>query len=248
MAKENKSIFGENPTLSFFLGLFVGLASFSTIAAIILVLAMYSGNPLSFAKNDAAGDAVAAGAQEAVAAEEDVGVAEVPAVGETDYAVGPEDASITLIEYSDFECPYCLSYKTTMDQVLKDYDGKIRFVFRHFPLSFHENARGAAMAAECAGEQGKFWEMYEKIFDANADGTMGTDVWKQAAKEIGLNTGDFNVCLDENRYDSKINEEMQTGAQAGVRGTPATFINGQMVSGALPIADLEAILDQILAQ
>lgn len=243
---DNKSFFGDNPKLSFLLGLFAGIAAFSTISALIMLLAFFSGSTFEFVKGDA-------GTQEAVAeaaAQPTAGaaaeVADVPPVTSEDNVYGPSDAKVTLITYSDFECPYCAKFSNTIEQVIDEYGDDVRVVFRHFPLSFHANAQGASLAAECAAEQGKFWQMHDVIFDANEAGTMSVDAWKDAAEDLGLDTGDFDDCMDSQKYADKITEQMKDGAAAGVRGTPATFVNGTMVSGALPLESFIQIIDSQL--
>jgi len=244
MAQDEKSIFGDNPKTAFILGLFVGIAAFSTITALVLVIALFTGSGIDFAQSDKVNEAVAVeGAQPDA---EEVEVAEVPPVTSEDNVYGPSDAKVTMIKYSDFECPYCAKFRDTMDELLDEYGNDVRLVFRHFPLSFHANARSAAMAAECAGEQDMFWEMYQEIFDANELGTMSVDAWKQAAEDLGLDTDQFDECLDSEKYANKINEQMQAGVEAGVRGTPATFINGMMVSGALPYDTIKQVIESEL--
>jgi len=108
------------------------------------------------------------------------------ALNSNDHVVGADNAPITLVEYSDFECPYCGRVVPTIDQLMQTYSGKIKLVFRHFPLSFHQSAKKAAVAAECANKQGKFWEMYKKLFDLNTAGTVNAETIKKAGKDIGL--------------------------------------------------------------
>jgi len=245
MTKE-KNLFGDNPQLSFFLGLFVGIAVLSTIAALVLGIAMISGDGLSFAKSDEADTAVALETGEPTDTQPTQEASDVPAVTSEDNVHGPSDAKVTLIEYSDFECPYCARFAATMDQIIDEYGDDVRVIFRHFPLSFHANAKGAAVASECAAEQDMFWEMHDKIFEANLTKTMSLDTWKQAADDLGMDTDDFEDCLESDRYDDKIASQMQEGAKAGVKGTPATFINGKMVSGALPYESIAQIIDSEL--
>ena len=244
MEKE-KNMFGDNPKLSFFLGLFVGIAVISTIAAVVLVVTMMDGNGFDFVKSDKA-DTIAADDADDPTAQPTQEAVNVPEVNSEDNVKGKDNAKVTLISYSDFECPYCAKFRDTMDELLDEYGNDVRLVFRHFPLSFHANARSAAMAAECAGEQDMFWEMYQEIFDANELGTMSVDAWKQAAEDLGLDTDQFDECLDSEKYANKINEQMQAGVEAGVRGTPATFINGMMVSGALPYDTIKQVIESEL--
>lgn len=172
----------------------------------------------------------------------------VPEVTDEDYIRGNPDAKITLIEYSDFECPFCLRHVDTMDQLLANYPNDVRLVYRHFPLSFHPQAQKAAEASECAGAQGKFWEMHDEIFAANAAGTMSVQKWKDVAASLGLNTATFNNCLDSGEMAAKVTQDLNEGSAAGVAGTPGTFVNGSLVEGAVPYATFEQIVQQLGAE
>jgi protein-disulfide isomerase len=129
---------------------------------------------------------------------------------------------------------------------MTDYKGKVKLVFRHFPLtSIHPNAQKAAEASECANDQGKFWEMHDKMFaDQN---NLGVDNLKTMAKSLGLSTSKFNDCLDSGKYTQKVTASENEGAQYGVQGTPATFVNGTLVSGALPYDSFKQVIDSALA-
>ena len=156
--------------------------------------------------------------------------------------MGPKDAPITMIVFSDYECPYCRKAEETVEQVLKTYQGKIRYVFRDYPLPFHQNARPAAVAAACANEQGKYWEMNAKLFK----GELTADGMKKMAGEIGLDAKKFADCTAKN--DQKpIEKDLADGGEVGVNGTPAFFINGRMLSGAQPFEAFKAIIDEELA-
>lgn len=189
-----------------------------------------------------------AGEKEAVAKEEPEQQAEqpVPAISDEDYVYGKRDAKVVVIEYTDFECPFCLKHYETAKKIKAAFGDKIAFVGRHFPLSFHENAQKAAEAAECAGEQGKFWEMYDKLFEANEAKAMGVEKWKAEAKSLGLKADKFNNCLDSGKYAGKIQKEAADGAGAGVKGTPATFVNGQLISGAQPYEVFQSAISALL--
>jgi len=164
-----------------------------------------------------------------------------------DHVRGDFNAPITLVEFSDFECPFCGRHYPTMNKILNDYKGKVRLVYKHFPLGFHPNARKAAEASECAGEQGKFWEYHDKIFENQSSG-LSIEKFKQWAKDLGLNSNKFNDCLDSGKYAQKVQADYQEGSQKGVNGTPATFVNGQLVSGALPYESFKQIIDSLLNQ
>jgi protein-disulfide isomerase len=152
-----------------------------------------------------------------------------------DYYEGAKDAPVTIIEYSDFQCPYCARFYTdTLPQIRTDYidTGKVKLIFRNFPLSFHANAQKAAEAVLAAGEQGKFWEMHDKLFEnSNA---LSVDAEKQWARELGLNGQQFDAALDSGKYAAKVAAEAKQGQADGVSGTPAFLINGKLLVGAQP--------------
>lgn len=162
-----------------------------------------------------------------------------------DHVRGDFNAPITLVEFSDFECPFCAKHAPTIAKILADYPGKVRLVYKYFPLSFHPNSQKAAESAECAGEQGKFWEMHDKLFAEQPNG-FSTDKFKQWAKELGLDTTKFNSCVDSDKYAAKIKSDMDEGSAKGVNGTPATFVNGTLVSGAVPYTTFQTQIDALL--
>lgn len=160
-------------------------------------------------------------------------------------------AKVVIVEYSDFECPFCSRHHPTMQQIFDDYGDDIAWVYRHFPLSFHPEANPAALASECANEQGKFWEYADALFE-NQD-QLGEDYYKSLAKSLGLKTSQFNDCLDSEKYQDVIDADAASGRAAGVSGTPATFINGTMVTGssgssvgAAPKSTFTTIIDTFL--
>lgn len=157
---------------------------------------------------------------------------------------GDFNAPITLVEFSDFECPFSGRHYPTLDKISNDYKGKIRWVYKHFPLSFHQNAQKAAEASECASEQGKFWEYHDKLFENQSTG-YSLEKFKQWAKDLRLGSGKFNDCLDSGKFAQKVKDDFQEGTQKGVNGTPATFVNGQLISGALPYESFKQIIDSI---
>ena len=165
-------------------------------------------------------------------------------IAKSDHVRGDFNAPITLVEFSDFECPFCERHYPTMKQILSNYQGKVRLVYKHYPLSFHPNAQKAAESSECADEQGKFWEYHDKIF-ANQPNGLSADKFKQWAVELKLNAKKFNDCLDVGKYAAKVQADFQEGSQKGVNGTPATFVNGQLVSGAVPYESFKQIIDSL---
>lgn len=158
--------------------------------------------------------------------------------------IASQNKKVKVEFFEDFECPFCLRHSTTIEQIRKEYVGKVDLVLRHFPLQFHANAEKAAEAYECAKEQRKEWEMYDKIFEVNAEKNMSVNTWKSAAKQLGLNTSQFDNCLDASKYSDKIKQDTAEARQRGVNGVPATFINGEMISGAAPYSAFKDVLDK----
>src|SRR5215471_545843 len=161
-------------------------------------------------------------------------------------AQGPASAPIELVEFSDFQCPFCYRAHPTVKQVLDTYGNKIRFVYRNYPLPNHPNARPAAEAAQCANEQGQFWAFHDRLF---ADQTKLDDTeLKASAAALGLDAAKFNACFDSHKYKDRVDADIQAGNEAGVNGTPAFFINGRMLSGAQPYDEFKRIIDEELAR
>ena len=158
---------------------------------------------------------------------------------------GPEKATVTVIEFSDYECPFCKRAEETVKKVLADYGDKIRFVYRHFPLEFHAHARPAAEASACAGAQGKFWEYHDKLWTL-AD--LSDDKLKALAGELGLDQAKFDDCFAKKQFKADIDKDMADASSVGVTGTPAFFINGRMLSGAQPYEKFKEIIDEELAR
>jgi protein-disulfide isomerase len=167
---------------------------------------------------------------------------EVAAAGRP--ARGDERAPIELIEFSDFECPFCLRAFETVRKVLDAYGDRIRFVYRHYPLPNHPNARPAAEASACAADQDKFWPYHDRLF-ANPS-RMGAADLKRYAAELGLDTEAFNACFDQRRHQALVDEDVAAGNAVGVSGTPAFFINGRPLTGAQPYEAFARIIDEEL--
>jgi protein-disulfide isomerase len=157
---------------------------------------------------------------------------------------GPANAPIELVEFSDFQCPFCFRATPTVNQVLSTYGDKIHFVYRHYPLPNHPNARPAAEAAACAAEQGKFWPYHDKLFEDPSK--LGQNDLKRNAATLGLDTAKFDTCLDSHKQKDAVDADLQAGQEAGVDGTPAFFINGRMISGAQPFEVFKKIIDEEL--
>ena len=158
---------------------------------------------------------------------------------------GPPSAPITIVMFSDFQCPYCSRAEETVGKVMKAYDGKVRVVFRDFPLPIHPQAEKAAEAAHCAGDQGKYWEMHEKLF-ANQK-ALEPAALKGYAKELGLDQAKFDKCLESGDKAKVVEANRKAGEKVGVTGTPAFFVNGLQLTGAQPFEEFKTIIDGELA-
>ena len=157
---------------------------------------------------------------------------------------GPKNASVTIIEFSDYQCPFCQKAEDVVDQVMKTYTDKVRLVYRDYPLPFHPNARPASEAAACANAQGKFWEYHAKLF--HGDG-LEPEKLKTYADQVGLDRKKFDDCLEKKPFKAEIDKDVKDGEKAGVNGTPAFFINGRMLSGAQPFEKFKEVIDDELA-
>jgi protein-disulfide isomerase len=159
-------------------------------------------------------------------------------------AKGPKDAPVTIVEFSDFQCPYCARVGPAMKRLEETYGDRLRIVFRNYPLPIHPNAPKAAEAALCARDQGKFWEMHDKLF-ANQQKLQVADL-KTTGAEIGLDPQAFAQCLDSGKHEGALRADEKEGTAYGVSGTPAFFINGRFVSGAQPYENFAQIVDDEL--
>jgi len=158
---------------------------------------------------------------------------------------GKKSAKVTVVEFSDFQCPACGAFHPDMKKILSDYNGKIYFIYRHFPLPIHKNAMKAGEAAEAAGAQGKFWQMHDRLFETQtawSEIADPTSLFVGYAKSLGIDEEKFKKALDEGTYLSLIQKDLQDGNKAGVNATPTIFVNGKKVEGATSIADLTAKL------
>lgn len=226
--------------------------SLSIPVAIVLAGALIAGAVL-FTRSSPQTVANVGAEQQGTGTQQVGGVADVSV--DDDAVLGDPNAPITIVEFSDFQCPFCRKfYKETLPQIKKDYiaTGKAKFVYRDFPLvQIHPGATPAAEGAECAKDQGKFWEMHDAIFNEQEKQGSGTvqftaDDVKKWAGNIGLDTAKFNQCLDSGKYKQEVEKDLADGSAAGVNGTPATFINGRLVSGAQPFAAFKVIIDEEL--
>jgi protein-disulfide isomerase len=159
---------------------------------------------------------------------------------------GPANAPVEIIEFSDFQCPFCLQAHPTVAKVLSAYGDRIRFVYRHFPLPNHPAARPAAEASACADEQGKFWQYHDRLFD-NQTRLSDADL-KGHAAALEMDAAKFNACVDSHKYANVVDEDVTAGEDAGVSGTPAFFINGRVLGGAQPFEAFKRVIDEELSR
>jgi len=169
-------------------------------------------------------------------------------VSSEDPALGPEEAPILIVAFSDFQCSYSARFaQQTLGQILDAYTDQVRFVFRDFPLaSIHPQAQKAAEAAQCAHDQGKFWEYHDLLFQNQQ--ALDVDSLKDYARQSGLDMGTFADCLDTDRHFAEVQHDLTDGQSYGVGGTPSFFINGRLLVGAQPFSAFQAIIEEELGQ
>ncbi len=166
-------------------------------------------------------------------------------VADDDPVRGPKDAPITIVEFSEYQCPFCARVTPTLKALEQKYAGKIRIVYKDFPLQNHLQAPKAAEAAHCAGDQGKYWELHDRLF-ANQSLLQVPELKKHAAA-VGLDQAKFDQCLDGGAHGARVQEDVVYGNAMGVTSTPTLYINGRLVTGAQPLPLFESIIDEELA-
>ncbi len=163
-----------------------------------------------------------------------------------DPSIGPADAPITIIEFSDYQCPYCQAwYQQTFEKLMANYPGKILFVYRDLPLPMHPESTPAAEAANCAGEQDAYWKFHDDLFSGQYQ--LGRAAYLQYASDLGLDTAAFTTCLDDHHTQAEVEADAADAARIGLTGTPSFVINGQILVGAQPYEQFKAIIDADLA-
>ncbi len=243
------------PKVTFVIGLVGGILVLCTIGFFVLLsIFLKGGIGITSASNPS--DTGLAAAPSAPTPRPQAPTGAVPPVDKTDHVRGDKNAELTWIEYSDFECPFCQRFHPSMLQMMAEYKGKVKWVYRHFPLSFHQNAQKEAEASECAAELGgndAFWKYTDAIFERTTSNGTGfaLNALVPLAKEIGLNETKFKNCLDSGKYVQYVIDQMNAGAAAGVNGTPGSFLIGkdgqaQLISGALPYEQIKAALEAAL--
>ena len=158
-------------------------------------------------------------------------------------SLGPQDAAVTIVEFSDFQCPYCKQSALNLKHLIESYGSNVRLVFKHMPLPIHPEAFRAAQASVCAGEQGKFWEFHDLLFSS---GELSEQSLKKYALNLGLRTIEFNTCLDSDTSAAIVRRDMQEAKRADVQGTPTFFVNGRIVRGIRNLEEFRKVIDQAL--
>lgn len=173
-----------------------------------------------------------------------------PETEDSTIAIGPKDAKVKIVEFSDFQCPYCKAFHKDLMKILEQYTGHVLFVYKHLPLSLHAQAGNAANAAECANEQRKFVTYADYLFTKQDEWgkTKGTQKFKDYAWYLRLNGRDFTRCLDSKKYQDRVNANMQEAADFSITGTPGTFVNTTFFNGAVSADDLKQAIDTELAK
>jgi protein-disulfide isomerase len=178
-------------------------------------------------------------------------LAAVPQLSQNDFVLGEQNAPVTVVTYSDYQCPFCEKFFKETESVLRDKyikSGKVKFIYRNFAF-LGDESKWAANAAMCAGEQGKFWQYHDYLFNnqnGENQGAFSKDNLKKFALSLGLDKTKFNSCVDSDKYASVIAQETKSGGEAGVSGTPASFVNGTLYPGALPVGTFTQIIENEL--
>jgi protein-disulfide isomerase len=169
------------------------------------------------------------------------------AVTDDDPSQGPENAPVTIVEFSDYQCPYCqMWHEQVLSRLMTEYAGKIRFIYRDFPLGGHPEAQPAAEAANCAGDQNAYWEFQDSIFSGLYG--YGRSAYEQYALDLGLDIDKFSTCLDNRKYQAEVQEDYSDAIALGVQSTPTFFINDRQVVGAQPFETFQQIVEAELAK
>ncbi|MDA3840297.1 MAG: thioredoxin domain-containing protein [Patescibacteria group bacterium] len=246
----------KNEKVAFTMGLSVGVALISLVGVIVIGGLYVKSNGLSVAVDKKVENKeIAVKQNENVAVAKDTNTKtslnsakELNIAGEKVNGVwtrGDKDAPVTIVEFSDYQCPYCSRHHETMKQVMEAYPGKVKWEYKHFPLdSMHPYARIVAEGAECAGDQDKFWE-YTDLLYANQK-SINSEIVPQLATQLSLDMDDFTTCISSGKYKEKVASDLAEGQAKGVRGTPGNFVNDVELKGAVPFEQMKAAIDKEL--
>ncbi len=248
--------FINSQKMSFYLGLAIGVAMISLIGFVVLL--MRGRGTDNFVNVDKVADINQPVKNAPLPNIPPEAPKQIAKLRPSDHILGDKKAPITIIEYSDFECPFCKRFHPTMKELVKANDGKIKWVYRHFPLSFHANAQKEAEATECANKLGgnkAFWAYTDAIFEKTTSGGTGLalEALVPIAKELGLNTTKFKKCLDSGEFADYVKQDMALGAAEGITGTPGNILikkdgTTSIISGAVSKETLQASIDSALKE
>lgn len=244
-----KKFFDLSAKTAFFIGVLVGVSVISVIGLLIILTKPefnLSSTTTNYNKSTTKTNTQAANKNSAQAtAPTRVDLA----VQDTDHFQGDLNAPVKIFEFSDLQCPYSGSHHPNISKLVAAYSDQVIYVFKHFPLSSHAESQPAAEAAECIADlagDAKYFQFIDTLF-AN-QGSLGKDYYLQTAKALGVNETQFTDCLNTGKFTQKVQNDYRQGLAAGVQGTPTTFINGQLISGALPYENLESVVKSALGQ
>ena len=239
--------------------LFISIAivfSGAMISVAIVLHALIGGGYVNLSKFPISGKGIVkdAGNTQPDSGAQNAPTAKVNVSEDNDPSIGDKNAKVVIIEFSDFQCPFCKRlFDDTFKKLKQEYidTGKVRLVYRDYPLSFHANSQVAAEASGCANDQGKFWEMHDKLFEnQDAWSSLPNDGAKEKfgefATQIGLDVNSFTSCVNSEKYKDEIQKDIDDGTKAGVSGTPTLFINGSIIVGAQPYSTFKSAIDQEL--
>ncbi|MBS3137310.1 DsbA family protein [Candidatus Woesearchaeota archaeon] len=221
----------------------------SGILGILLILSIFTGG-FGLSNDSPTGAAVVAPAPSKAAQPTpsipSARATDMKTLADDDPFLGNEDALVTIIEFSDYECPFCERfYRQTLPSIKSAYieTGKVKFIYRDFPLSFHSQAEQAAIAANCAGEQGKYFQFHDKIFDNGGAGGKSNADYKKWTQEIGLDVPKWEKCTNDPAQKQEIQKDISDGSAAGISGTPGFIINDKLLSGAQPFSAFQQVIE-----
>jgi protein-disulfide isomerase len=160
--------------------------------------------------------------------------------------MGPQDAAVTVVEFADYQCPYCRQVEPSMEKLRETYKDRIKYSYRDFPLPMHQYAEKAAEASRCAGEQGKFWPYHDQVF--KSDTNLDEAKLKSIAHDVNLDTAKFDKCLESSQEADAVKTDLQAGKSLGITGTPTVFVNGHVITGAVSYDTFKELVDQQIAE
>lgn len=242
MSEEAKGggFFDGNPKTMFLFGFVTG------VATVLILNSLLGGFNVNAAGGNKGTGKVVVPSQQIVDNTTGQVAGELAAVTDDEHIRGDlKKAKVVLVEYSDFECPFCANHHPSMVKAVEEYGDDVAWVYRHFPLSFHPQALPSAIASECAADQGEFWAYADALIENQA--SLSAGFYNELAGDLGLNVNTFNNCLEDAEVAQRVTDDMNSGRAAGVSGTPATFVNGTLISGAVPYASLKQVIDAALA-